>query len=71
MCFKRGKIENEILEMKEYWLKGFVDFNMYKILNCKFVKWKLIMLFWVFFVFCFIYMYICVFNNYKVERVIL
>lgn len=49
MCFKYGKIENEILEMKEYWLKGFVDFNMYKILNCKFVKWKLIMLFCGFF----------------------
>lgn len=68
MCFIYGKIEWKI-EMKEYWLKGFVDFNMYKILNCKFVKWKLIMLFCVFFVFCFIYMYICVFNNYKVERV--
>lgn len=71
MCFIHNKTENEKSEMKEYSSKGLVDSNMHKTLNCKPAKWKLIVLLCVLFVLYFMYMYICAFNNHKVERVTL
>lgn len=61
MCFIHDKTENEKSEMKEYWSKGLVDYNMHKTLNCKPAKWKLIMLLCVFLYSAFfLHIYLCI-----------